>query len=164
MASKNPKTRAASTVAAVSSTPDGALSLSQDQMQALIGLTDVLFKGAEEMRRCQMEAAHQAREHHEQTQARVAKARTPAELIELQTELLRFDLESSSRYWQQLAAICVATQASSMSLLSRSAVAPQAPEATAATVADAPAQAWNQWVDLSKQWTDMVYRTEASIH
>ena len=164
MASKTPKTRAASAAAAVSSTPDVALSLSQDQMQALIGLTDVLFKGAEEMRRCQMEAAHQAREHHEHTQARVAKARTPAELIELQTELLRFDLESSSRYWQQLAAICVATQASSMSLLSRSASAPLAPEAPAATVADAPAQAWNQWVDLSKQWTDMVYRTEASIH
>jgi hypothetical protein len=169
MARKTPK--------AAGTAPDAALSISQDQMQALIGLSDVLFKGIEEMRRCQMETAHQARERHEQAQAMVSKARTPAELFELQSELLRFDLESSARCWQQLASICAATQASTLSLVNQSAAtvsgdlarlvakpAASPPEAAAPTHSEAPAQAWNQWVDLGKQWADMVYRAEAALH
>lgn len=163
--------------------PEAALSLSQDQLQAVIGLTDVLFKGAEEMRRCQMEAAQQAREQHEKVQALVSQARTPAALFDAQSELLRYDLEAAGRYWQQMASIFAATQADAMNLISRSAstvgndvarlvsqpvpqlpvrVAPQAAEAPLGS--EASAQAWTQWVDLGKQWTDMLYRTEAALH
>jgi phasin family protein len=178
---KTTKASATPKATATSASPDVALTLSQDQLQALIGLTDVFFKGAEEMRRFQMEAAHQARERHEQAQALVAKARTPAELFELQSELLRFDLESSGRYWQQLAAICAETQANTLDLFNRSAAtvgvdlaklvvpAPAEAEAKPETPAtplgvEAANQAWNQWIDLGKQWTDMVYRTEAALH
>lgn len=176
MARKTPK----ATSAAPDTAPDPALSISQDQMQALIGLSDVLFKSIEEMRRCQMDAAHQAHERHEQAQALVSKARTPAELFDLQSELLRFDLESSARCWQQLASICAATQASTLSLVNQSAATvggdlarfvAQQPAATRKTApaaapsnGEAPTQAWNQWVDLGKQWADMVYRTEAALH
>ncbi|HEX3141950.1 MAG TPA: phasin family protein, partial [Rhizobacter sp.] len=86
-----------------------------------MGLTDVLFKGAEALRRCQMEAAHDARERHEQLQAQIPKVRTTAELFDLQSQLLRFDLEASGKYWQQVAAICTETQAATVGLLNRSA-------------------------------------------
>ena len=181
MASKTTKTSAKAK--ADGAQADAALSISQDQLQALIGLSDVVFKGAEEMRRCQMEAAHQARERHEQAQALVAKARTPAELFDLQAELLRFDLESSGKYWQRIAAICAETQANTLSLINQSAATvsgdlakliahppakagarPEPEAAASAPGGDAANQVWNQWVDLGKQWADMVYRTEASLH
>jgi len=188
MASKTPKAsngRASAATARMptDATPDAALNFSQDQLQAVIGLTDVMFKGAEEMRRFQMQAAQQAREQHEKVQARVAQAQTPAELFDAQSELLRFDMEAAGRYWQQLAAICAATQADAMNLISRSAatvgvdvaklvgqplpqVAARNPAAASETPAgtEASTQAWNQWVDLGKQWTDMLYRTEAALH
>lgn len=165
---------------------DAAMIFSQDQVQALIALTDVVFKGVEEMRRCQMQAAHEARLQHEQKQAEVAHARTPADLFNLQAELMRFDMEASGKYWQQLAAICATTQAEAVSLITRSAataggdvaklVAQPLPQVRTATLAAAssepngsgvttdPSQAWNQWVDLGKQWSDMLYRTEAALH
>lgn len=161
---------------------DVALTFSQDQLQALIALTDVVFKGVEEMRRCQMQAAHEARLQHEKKQADVALARTPADLFNLQAELMRFDMEASGKYWQQLAAICAATQADAVSLITRSAatvggdvaklVTQPLPHARAAAISESngtgvaadPSQAWNQWVDLGKQWTDMLYRTEAALH
>jgi phasin family protein len=168
--------------------PDSALAFSQDQMQALIALADVVFKGIEEIRRCQMQAAHDAREHHGKKQAEVAHASTPTEVFNVQSELLRFDLEAAGKYWQQLAAICAATQADAMNLITRSAATmggdvtkllgqpmamPQMPgfqvpafqlPAEGASATAEPAQAWNQWVDLGKQWTDMLYRTEAALH
>ena len=186
MASKTQKAGNGRAPAAKTQAPshDAALAFSQDQLQALIALSDVVFKGAEEIRRCQMQAAHDARLHHEKAQAEVAKAGTPAELFNLQAELLRFDMESSGKYWQQLAAICAATQADAMNLLTRSAatvggdvaklvgqplnlpqpgVVPASATSGDATAVD-PSQAWNQWVDLGKQWSDMLYRTEAALH
>ncbi|MGY4828995.1 phasin family protein [Sphaerotilaceae bacterium SBD11-9] len=183
MASKTPKAGATSQAKAAGAAPDAALSISQDQLQALISLTDAVFKGAEEMHRCQMEAAHQAHERHEQAQALVAQARTTAELFDLQADLLRFDLEASGQYWQRIAAICAQTQASSLNLLNQSAATVGSdlaklvaqPAATSAARpqpepvpephgSEAAHQVWNQWVDLGKQWADMVYRTEASLH
>ena len=75
MAAKNGKAGSgkASSAKGVNSESDAAFTLSQDQMKAAVGLTDVLLKGAEELRRCQMEAAHQAHERHEHAQAMVAR-------------------------------------------------------------------------------------------
>jgi phasin family protein len=189
MASKSHKPRTSreshgSAANEATSTQDVALAFSQDQLQALIGLTDVVFQCSEEMRRCQMEAAQEAHEEHRRAQAKVAKASSPAESFNLQSELLRFDMEAASKYWQQLAAICAATQANAMSVFTRSAaavggdvvklmanppaaaaLAPNSSASPEGTVAAAdPSQAWNQWVDLSKQWTGMLYRNEAALH
>lgn len=187
MASKTQKAGNGRAPAAKAQAPshDAALAFSQDQLQALIALSDVVFKGAEEIRRCQMQAAHEARLHHEKAQADVAKAGNANELFNLQAELLRFDMESSGKYWQQLAAICAATQADAMNLLTRSAatvggdvaklvgqplklpqpgLVPSAASTGEAAAAVDPSQAWSQWVDLGKQWSDMLYRTEAALH
>jgi hypothetical protein len=40
----------------------------------------------------------------------------------------------------------------------------QAPVKEIAAEGTDATQAWNQWADLGKQWTEMLYRTEASLH
>jgi hypothetical protein len=146
---------------------------------SLISLADVIFKSAEELRRCQTEVAQQARRRHERAQADVAAAASPTELLNVQAELLRYDLESAGEYWQRLMVICTAAQAEAVDLMSKSAAGlgrAAAPAATAAPVMPHlaatpgshdgldPSQAWNRWVDLGKQWNDMLYRTEAALH
>lgn len=162
-------------------TPDTLTSLSQNQLQTAMGLSNVMLKGAEEMRRCQMDVAHQARERHDKLQTSLGKVHTAAELFELQSELLRFDMQMAARYWQDLGSVVAATNADLLSACTRAAAswggeaAKFASQPVALSVAapahaiptngaDMPAQAWTQWVDLSKQWADMLYRTEAALH
>lgn len=185
MASKTSKpaqSRSSASPAAQTPTPtEGAgFSLAQQQLQTLMSLTDLMFKGAEEVRRFQMQAAHDARERHERAHAEVASAGNPNELLSVQSELVRYDVEAGSRYWQQLASIMAATQAEAVNVLTRGAASlggdvarlttqPQAaaPQGAAREGGNAeadPTQAWNRWVDFGKQWTDMLYRTEAALH
>lgn len=158
--------------------------LAQEQVQALVSLTDLMFKGAEEMRRFQMQTAHDAHQRYQRALNDVAAASNPTELLNLQAELVRYDLEAGSRYWQQLASIVAASQAEMINTLTRSAatlggdvakMASQQPLAASPSAFTAaaknggqgdvdPTQAWNRWVDLGKQWTDMLYRTEAALH
>lgn len=181
MASRNQKTTASRTSTPQESIPmlDAAASsgfaLAQQQMQSLMALADLVLKRAEELRRCQLDAAQQARKRHDKARADVASAGNPTELLNVQAEMLRDDLESASQYWQRMASICTAAQAETLEHMTRSA-AQLGRAATQATAADgaeaAPAkpdgadatQAWNRWVDLGKQWSDMLYRTEAALH
>lgn len=199
MASKTPRaasTRAATTASAAAAAAgraegaaDAALTYTQDQLQALIALADVMFKGAEEMRRCQMQAAHEARLRHEKAQAEVAHASSAGDLLGVQNELMRFDLEAAGKYWQQLASIVASAQSEAMNLLTRSlaqlnadagrlAAQPmpqmqmpvgfKAPEAvrgeSPSAAAIDPTQAWNRWMEMSKQWTEMLYRSDGALH
>lgn len=181
MASRNQKTTASRTSSPQESIPmlDAAaasgFALAQQQMQSLMALADLVLKRAEELRRCQLDAAQQARKRHDKARADVASAGNPTELLNVQAEMLRDDLESASQYWQRMASICTAAQAETLEHMTRSA-AQLGRAATQATAADgaeaAPAkpdgadatQAWNRWVDLGKQWSDMLYRTEAALH
>lgn len=148
--------------ASADSTPQdaAAFAFAQEQLQAAIALADLVFKGAEEIRRTQLEAAHHAHERHEKALAEVASAANPNELFKLQAELLRDDLETAGQYWQQIASAMSQLQAQALSLMSRSGTVEPAPQAAGLDVG----RAWNQWADLGKQWTEMLYRTEASLH
>lgn len=188
MASKNQKAAAARANAPAASIPlmangeASGFALAQEQMQSLMALADLVLKRAEEIRRCQLDAAQQARKRHDKARADVASAANPTELLNVQAEMLRGDLESASQYWQRLTAICTAAQAETLEHITRSAAqfgrvaaaagsaadntVTTAPEPTTVDRADGanPAQAWNRWVDLGKQWSDMLYRTEAALH
>lgn len=188
MASRNQKAAAsrASTPAAsiplLATTEASGFALAQEQMQSLMVLADLVLKRAEELRQCQLETAQQARRRHDKARADVASAGNPTELLNVQAEMLRDDLENASQYWQRMASICTAAQAETIEHITRSAaqfgrVAASAASATAAapvlkvaasaapeTDGADPAQAWNRWVDLGKQWSDMLYRTEAALH
>jgi phasin family protein len=188
MASKTTRKAAAPRSSAPAATPSfpstaavetAGFTVAQEQLRSMISLADVIFKSAEELRRCQMEAAQQARRRHERAQADVAAAASPTELLNVQSELLRYDLESAGEYWQRLLGICRSAQAEAVDLMSKSAAGlgrAAAPVATAAPVMPQltampgaqdgldPSQAWSRWVDLGKQWNDMLYRTEAALH
>lgn len=189
MASRNQKTAAsrASTPAAsvplLASSEASGFALAQEQMQSLMALADLVLKRAEEMRQCQLETARQARKRHDKARADVASAGNPNELLNVQAEMLRDDLENASQYWQRMAAICTAAQTETIEHITRSAAQFGRVAATASAGAAASAvptrtvdataekvdgvdatQAWNRWVDLGKQWSDMLYRTEAALH
>jgi phasin family protein len=178
-------TAAATTTAASAgnAAPGADFTLAHEQVQTLVSLTDLMFKGAEELRRFQMQTAHDAHQRYQRALSDVSAATNPTELLNLQSELVRYDLEAGSRYWQQLASIVAASQAEMVNLLTRSAatlggdvakIASQSQAAgpsalTAAAKSGAqtdldPTQAWNRLVDMGKQWTDMLYRTEAALH
>jgi hypothetical protein len=185
MASRNPKAPARASAPSAASLPlmasaeSSGFALAQEQMQSLMALADLVLKRAEEMRRCQLETAQLARRRHDRARADVASAANPTELLHVQAELLRDDLESAGQYWQRMASICTAAQAETLEQFTRAAsqfgrVASSAATATTAapaaeaapdTAATAEAtQAWNRWIEMGKQWSDMLYRTEAALH
>lgn len=177
--SKRSQASRASTAPAENASQDAAaFAFAQEQLQAAMTLADVVFKGAEDIRRVQLEAAHHAHERHGKALAEVAAATSPNELLKLQAELLRDDLETAGQYWQQITAACAQLQTEALSAMARSGAAAgggmarlatrplasaAAQPAAQAEAAD-PTRAWNQWVDLGKQWTEMLYRTEAALH
>lgn len=165
MASKTQTTAARRTT---STTPDtnmpsgeaASFALAREQWQLAVGWSEVFLRGAEEMRRCQMEAAHRLRLRHEKAHGDAAATISPHEFLKLQAELLRDDLEFAGRYWTELASLCSRLQVEAMEQVS-----PAAKEAVeAAREAEPAADPWKQWSDLGKQWSDMLYRTEASLH
>jgi hypothetical protein len=188
MASRNQKATASRKSAAAAPMPLSAtaepsgFALAQEQMQSLMVLADLVLKRAEELRLCQLEAAQQARKRRDKARADVASAGNPTELLNVQAEMLHDDLESAGQYWQRMASICTAAQAETIEHITRSAAQIGRVAATAASSAATatpiklveataekadgvdPTQAWNRWVDLGKQWSDMLYRTEAALH
>ncbi|MCM5680576.1 phasin family protein [Schlegelella sp. S2-27] len=74
----------------------------KQQLAWSIDLAAALFKGAETMRRAQLNAAHLARVRHENVAERLSEARDLASVMALQAELLRFDMAGAARYWQEL--------------------------------------------------------------
>lgn len=61
-----------------------------------------LFRGFEAIRSVQQRAAHHALARHQAAAERLRQPCNPADLLMVQTELLRFDMDEAARYWQQL--------------------------------------------------------------
>lgn len=69
-----------------------------------------LFRGFEAMRKIQEEAAHEASQRHAEAAQKLRGNCHPADLMAIQSELLRFDFDAAGRYWQQLAAAALEMQ------------------------------------------------------
>jgi hypothetical protein len=69
-----------------------------------------IFRGFEAMRKIQEEAAHQAAQRHAESAQKLRDSCQPAELMAVQSELLRFDFYAAGRYWQQLVAAALEMQ------------------------------------------------------
>lgn len=95
-----------------------------------------VFRGFEAMRRVQLQAAREALARHEAAAGQLAQPRQPADLLALQAELARYDLQGAALYWQQLGAAMVAMQRDLLA-----GVAQSAQEAQAATADTAGPQA-----------------------
>ncbi|WP_421955297.1 phasin family protein [Polaromonas sp.] len=69
-----------------------------------------VFRGSEAMRKIQQQAAHHASVHHEAVAQKLRSQSEPSDWLAIQSELMRFDLQGATQYWQQLAAAMIKTQ------------------------------------------------------
>lgn len=81
-----------------------AADLGRQQAAVIAESTNAWFRGFEAMRKIQQQAAHQASQRHAAALERLRKQDRPADLLAMQGELLRSDIEGATRYWQQMAA------------------------------------------------------------
>lgn len=69
-----------------------------------------MYRGIENFRRIQQETAHQASVRHGDAAEKLFGPCQPSDLLPIQAELLRGDLQSAGQYWQQLMAAAMETQ------------------------------------------------------
>lgn len=84
--------------------------LGRQQLTVATESACAMFRGFEAMRRIQEEAAQQASERYEAAVERMREPCEPSDLLAIQTDLLRFDVQGATRYWQQLAAAVLEMQ------------------------------------------------------
>jgi hypothetical protein len=102
--------RAAPAAALPETAWNAASDLPRQQMTLAAESACAMFRGFEAMRRIQERAAHEALEHYSRAVEQIRHTDEPNLLMEIQAELLRFDLEGATQYWQQLGAAAVDMQ------------------------------------------------------
>jgi hypothetical protein len=96
------------------------LDLGRQQLAVTTENTCAIFRGSEAIRKIQQDAAHQTSVHHaEAAQKLRSSSCQPAELLAIQSELLRSDMQGAGQYWQQLASATLQTQIDMMTSVSR---------------------------------------------
>ena len=83
---------------------------SRQQLAMVTEIACALFRSSEAMRKIQQEAAHHASLRHEAAMQKLRGNCTSADLLNIQADLLHFDLERGNQYWQQLTAVAMQTQ------------------------------------------------------
>lgn len=91
---------------------------SREQFAVFTEVASTLFRNSETMRKIQQQAAHHASLRHEAATKKLRANCTPADLLGIQSELLRFDTAGASQYWRQLAAVAQQTQVEIMTCTS----------------------------------------------
>ncbi len=92
--------------------------LSRQQLSFATESASALFRSSEAIRKVQQQAAHQAAEHYADAAQKLRAASQPADLLAVQSDLLRFDLQESSQYWQQFITAALQAQTEMMSTAS----------------------------------------------
>lgn len=121
--------------------------LGRQQLAVATSGASALFRGCEAMRRIQQHAAHQASTRHEAAAQKLQEPCGAADLLAVQSELLRFDIQGAGQYWQQLASAALRMQVEMMASASHLADGPSgeafkpALEAWQAAITGSPAAA-----------------------
>jgi len=105
--------RHAINAAIVSADPDAgnaALELPRQQLTFATESACAMFHGFEAMRRIQQKAAHEALVQYSNAAKRLKEAKEPAQLLEIQADLMRFDFDGATQYWRQIGAVVVDMQ------------------------------------------------------
>jgi hypothetical protein len=89
--------------------------LARQQLALLNDAAGAMFRGSEAVRKIQLQAAHRASSRHESAAARLRGVHDAADVMAIQSDLLRFDMEGATQYWQQMAAALVQAQVDMMS-------------------------------------------------
>lgn len=74
-----------------------------------------MFRGFEQMRKVQEHAAHAAAARHTLIADKLRSPCGPSDVFAFQVELLQFDVQSATQYWQQLGAAAAEMQTKMMS-------------------------------------------------
>jgi hypothetical protein len=81
--------------------------LSRQQLAIASEGASALYRGSEALRKVQQEAAHEASLHHAQAARKLFTPCQPSDLLSVQTELMRTNVESATHYWQQLMVVAL---------------------------------------------------------
>lgn len=84
--------------------------LGRQQLAAATLSTSALCRGSEALRKVQQEVAHEASLRHAQAAKKLSAPCQPTDMVELQTELMRSNLQSATQYWQRLLEVALQTQ------------------------------------------------------
>ena len=92
--------------------------LGRQQFAMCAEMTSAMYRGSEALRKIQQKTAHQASARHEAAAQQLRASGQPNDLLALQSELLRADLQSAGQYWQQFAEVALQTQREMMGSVS----------------------------------------------
>lgn len=84
--------------------------LPRQQLAAATQACCAMFRGFESIRRVQQKTAHQALAHHQVIAEKLKEPCHPMDLVAMQAEMVRFDLQGAAMYWQQLASAMLEMQ------------------------------------------------------
>jgi len=84
--------------------------LGRQQLALATDSACAMFRGSEAMRKAQQQAAHHASARHEAAAKKLHGPCEPADLLAIQSDLLSFDLQEATQYWQQMAAAALKVQ------------------------------------------------------
>lgn len=84
--------------------------LPRRQMALATQSASALFRGSEALRKIQQQAAHRASVHHEEAVERLREPCDFNDLLSIQADLLRFNLQEMTQYWQQVASAALKVQ------------------------------------------------------
>jgi phasin protein len=112
MTTKTSRGTSGETTASVSATPLGLLAdLPRQQMALITQSASALLRASESVRKVQQQAAHRASAQHQEIAERLRAPCDFSELMAIQTELLRFNVQEAAQYWQQIATAAFKAQA-----------------------------------------------------
>ena len=112
MTAKTSRGASGETTASMSATPLGLLAdLPRQQMALITQSASALLRASESVRKVQQQAAHRASAQHQEVAERLREPCDFNELMAIQTELLRFNLQEAAQYWQQIATAAFKAQA-----------------------------------------------------
>ena len=77
--------------------------LPRRQLALLTRSASVLYRGSETLRTIQQQAAQRATEHHQEAAEKLDGPCDFSEMMAIQADLLRFNMQEAAQYWQQLA-------------------------------------------------------------
>lgn len=84
--------------------------LGRQQLAVAADAACALLRGSEAMRAIQHQVAHEAAMRHQAAARKLHESHEPAELLAIQSDLLRYDLQGATEYWQQITAAALQSQ------------------------------------------------------
>jgi hypothetical protein len=108
MSTRKPHAAGDGSAAATDAIPLG--DLPRQQLVASTNAACAVLRGFESIRRIQQATAHEALAQHRAVAQKLREPCQPMELLAMQAELVRHDLQGAAMYWQQLGAAVIEMQ------------------------------------------------------